>query len=172
MRRAPWPITESDLLLGTLRCGSVAERCAWLPRVTVRMASAQIIQFGREAPHSRWRSRRPPGYGHGPVPGISRPCLGASYEGHELGRGGLCLGGHHGVDVGAAVAAVLGAVGGVDLVVEVVVGVGERDVLVHPAGLDAAVAAFPGAAEPGASGPPVGADVQVVAVADHPGGYR
>src|SRR6516164_9202533 len=61
-------------------------------------------------------------------------------------------GGDHGVDVGAAVAAVLGAVGGVDMVVEAVVGVGERHVLVHPAGLDAAVAAFPGAAEPGAAG--------------------
>src|SRR5262249_60230216 len=48
----------------------------------------------------------------------------------------------------------------------------ERAALARPAGLGAAFWPFPGAAGPGAAGSSVGADVQVVAVADNPDGHR
>jgi hypothetical protein len=59
--------------------------------------------------------------------------------GYEFDRGGSCPGVHDAADDPFAVAAVLVAVGGVDLVVEVGVGVDEGDVLVDAAGLDVAL---------------------------------
>src|SRR5215208_573044 len=80
---------------------------------------------------------------------IGSPCS----AGHELDRGGSCLSVHDTADDVRAVAAVLVAVGGVDLVVEVGVGVGEGDVLVDAAGPDVAFVAYLGAGEPAAGAP-------------------
>src|SRR5262249_39554907 len=87
---------------------------------------------------------------------------------HELERRGPCPGGQDAADDAHGIAAVLGAVRGVDLVVGVVVGVHERDVLVDAASPYAALVASAGAAEPGRGGPVHGPDVEVVAVADDP----
>src|SRR5512132_334321 len=78
----------------------------------------------------------------------------SSSAGLELDRGGSRSGVDDAADDPFAVAAVLVAVGGVDLVVEVGVGVGEGDVLVDAAGPDMALVADLGAGEP-AAGPPV-----------------
>jgi hypothetical protein len=87
----------------------------------------------------------------------------------EFERRGPRVGGDQGVDVGRAVAAVLGAIESIDPVVDAGVGLlGEGDVLVDAAGADAAIAAVQGVAVPGAALASVGADVQVVAVADDP----
>src|SRR5580693_7386794 len=69
---------------------------------------------------------------------------------HELERRVPRVGGHHRVDVGAAEAAVLGPVCGVDQVVDGGVGfLGESDVLVDAAGLDVTLMTGQGTAEPG-----------------------
>jgi hypothetical protein len=124
-------------VIGMLACRVPDRRlCAWLPCVAVRVACAQIIPFGHEADDivdgvGRVPCNTSAQQEVGDVLDAamvrrrgSRALAGAICAGHELDRGGPRLGSHHGVDVSAAVAAVLGAVGGVDLVVEVVVGVG------------------------------------------------
>src|SRR5829696_300949 len=73
--------------------------------------------------------------------------------GCEFDRGGSRPRVHDAADDPFAVAAVLVAVGGVDLVVEVGVGVGEGDVLVDPAGPDMALLADLGGGEPAAAAP-------------------
>jgi hypothetical protein len=74
-----------------------------------------------------------------------------------------------GVDDVCGVAAVLGAVGGVDLVVKVV-GLDQAHVLVDAAGLDVAFVAHLAATEPGGRAAVDGSDVEVVAVAYDPDG--
>src|SRR5215213_3476310 len=68
----------------------------------------------------------------------------------------------------ARVAAVLGAVRGVDLVVDGAVGVLDRDVLLDIASADAALAAGSDDAMPAAAGSVGGADVEVITGADDP----
>src|SRR6059036_3971603 len=92
---------------------------------------------------------------------------------HELDRRGARLRGHHGVNVACAVAAVLGAVRGVDLVVPAGVGfLHEGDVFLDAARPDPTFVTHLGGAEPGAAAPPVGTDVEVVAVTDDPDRHR
>src|ERR1700733_8700651 len=94
-------------------------------------------------------------------------------RGYQPERGGPDGRGHHGLDVGAALAPGLAAGGGVDLVVDGGVGlVGEGDVLADPVGLDAALVAFARVAIPGTASASVGADVKVVAGADNPDRHR
>ena len=72
---------------------------------------------------------------------------------HELDRRGPGRRCHHRVDVASAVAQVLGPVRRVDLIIDIVVGVGhEGNVLANPAGLDVACTATLSRAEPGAGG--------------------
>src|SRR5512132_3054348 len=97
---------------------------------------------------------------------IRSPCS----AGYELDRGGSGLRVHAAADDPFAVAAVLVAVGGVDGVVEVGVGVGEGDVLVGAAGPDVALVAHLGGGEPAAGTPVHGADIEVVAHPDDPDG--
>ena len=72
------------------------------------------------------------------------------------------------VNDACGVAAVLGAVRGIEFVVDVVVGVHEGDVFVDAASLDVAFVAHLSATEPGGGAPVNGSDVEVVAVADDP----
>src|SRR5215211_363801 len=102
---------------------------------------------------------------------IRSPLILASV-GHELDRGGLRPGVHDAADDPFAVAAVLAAVGGVDLVIEVGVGVGEGDVLVDTAGPDVALVADLGGGEPAAAASVHRTHVEVVADADDPDGPR
>src|SRR5215218_3532937 len=100
-----------------------------------------------------------------------RFCIGSPPSaGYELDRGGSGLRVHDAADDPFAVAAVLVAVGGVDLVIEVGVGVGEGDVFVDAAGPDIALVARLGAREPAATASVHGADIEVVAHADDPDG--
>src|SRR5215218_1228335 len=102
-----------------------------------------------------------------------RFCIGSPPSaGYELDRGGSGLRVHDAADDPFAVAAVLVAVGGVDLVIEVGVGVGvgEGDVFVDAAGPDIALVARLGAREPAAAASVHGADIEVVAHADDPDG--
>jgi hypothetical protein len=69
--------------------------------------------------------------------------------------------------------AVLGPIGGVDPLVELlVIDRDEVDVLVDPAGPDVTLMALLDAAVPGAGLAAPRADVQVVALADHPDRHR
>jgi hypothetical protein len=79
------------------------------------------------------------------------------------------LGADDGVDDASRVAAVLGAVGGVDLLVQVV-GLDQAHIFVDAAGLDVGFVADLGAAEPGGGAAVDGSDIEVVAVADDPDG--
>src|SRR4029450_7547454 len=102
-----------------------------------------------------------------------RFCIGSPCSaGYELDGGGSGLWVHDTADDPLAVAAVLVAVGGVDGVVEVGVGVGEGDVLVDAAGPDVAFVAHLGAGEPATGAPVHGPDIEVVADADDPDGPR
>lgn len=68
---------------------------------------------------------------------------------HELDRRGARRRGHHGVDVASAVAPILRAVRGVNLMVYVGIGLGhEGDVLADTAGRDVAFMVFLGRTEP------------------------
>ena len=75
-------------------------------------------------------------------------------------------------DDACGVAAVLCAVGGVDLVIDIAVGVHEGDVFVNATSLDVAFVARLSATEPGGGAPVDGSDVEVVAVADDPNRHR
>src|SRR5918992_2730815 len=79
----------------------------------------------------------------------------------------------HRLDVARPVAAVLGPIGSVDPLVELlVIDREEVDVLVDPAGPDVTLMALQDAAVPGAGLAAARADVQVVALADHPDRHR
>src|SRR5678816_2234531 len=80
--------------------------------------------------------------------------------GHELDRGGSRSGVDDAADDPFAVAVVLVAVGGVDLVVAVRVGVGEGDVLVDAAGPDVALVADLGGKKKAAAASVHGADIE------------
>src|SRR5919199_5004871 len=91
---------------------------------------------------------------------------------HEPERRRACFRADHGRDV-ARGATVLGAVGGVDLVVDAGVRFfHEGDVLLDAPGRDPPFVAPLGAAEPGAAAPAPGADVEIVADADDPDRHR
>src|SRR5512132_1240470 len=99
-------------------------------------------------------------------------------EGSSLGPGwdepeggGARLWADDGVDDGGGVAAVLGAVGGVDLLVQVV-DLDQVHVFVDAAGLDVGFVACLGATEPGGGAAVDGSDIEVVAVAHDPDGPR
>src|SRR5580658_10791152 len=79
---------------------------------------------------------------------------------------------HHHVDVGCSLAAVLGAVRGVDLVVEVGVGVEEHRVFLDAACTDTTFAAHLDAAEPFGVAPIRGSDIEIVADAYSPDPHR
>jgi hypothetical protein len=66
---------------------------------------------------------------------------------------------------------ILGAIGSVDLVPDVV-RLDEENLLLDAAGVDACFVASPGAAEPGGRASVDGSDVEVVAVADDPDRHR
>src|SRR5262249_49380254 len=90
----------------------------------------------------------------------------------QLDRRGSRRRGHHRIDVACAVTAVLAAVRGVDLIVDVFVGGGrEAHVLADAAGLDVARAAYLGGAEPSTGATLPRPDVKVVADADNPDGH-
>lgn len=69
-------------------------------------------------------------------------------------------------DNARGVAAVLCAVGGIDLVIDIRVGLHESDIFVDAAGLDATFMPRLSAAEPGSGAPIHGADVKVVTMTD------
>src|SRR5262249_20369500 len=91
---------------------------------------------------------------------------------HQFDCRGSCLGGPHRIDPLCAMTAVLGAVGGIDRVVEDGVGIHKSDVSVDAASLDVAFAAHSSAAVPGGAAPVTGSDVKVVAMADDPDRHR
>src|SRR5689334_11003792 len=96
----------------------------------------------------------------------SANALGACCARHEFERRRSRLSAHHGADVGCGVAAVLGAVRGIDLVADVVVclhNIREGDVFLDAAGPDATLVAYLRAAVPCGSAPTPGSHVQVVA---------
>jgi hypothetical protein len=97
-------------------------------------------------------------------------CLLLSGTRHELERRGSRLGADDGVDDAGGVAAVLGAVGGVDLVVHVV-RLDEENVFLDAAGPDPTFVAHLSGTEPGGRAPVDGPDVEVVAEADDPDRY-
>src|SRR5918992_2311550 len=75
----------------------------------------------------------------------------------------------HRLDVARPIPAVLGPIGGVDPLVELLfIDRDQVDVLVDPAGPDVTLMALLDAAVPGAGPAPPRADIQVVALADHP----
>src|SRR5215218_1042010 len=88
---------------------------------------------------------------------------------HEPEGRGSRLWADDGVDDAGGVAAVLGAVGGVDLLVQVI-DLDQAHVFVDAAGLDVAFVADLGATEPGGGAAVDGPDIEVVAVADDPDG--
>src|SRR5437763_8435296 len=91
---------------------------------------------------------------------------------HELDRRGSRLRTDDASDDACGVAAVLGAVGGVDLVIEIGGGVYEDDVFLDAAGADVTFVPVLGAAEPGGGAPVNGSDVEVVAEAHDPDCHR
>src|SRR5438270_14070857 len=91
---------------------------------------------------------------------------------YEFDRRGPRLRGKHAVEDVPGVAPVFGPIRSVDFVVDVVVGVCERDVFLDAAGLDPTFVPFLRAAKPGAGGPFNGSEVNAVAVADRPDGHR
>src|SRR5262249_40943405 len=92
---------------------------------------------------------------------------------HELERRGSRLRGHHGVDVACAIAAVLCAGRGVGPIGPAGGGfLSEGDVFRDAARPDPTFVTHLGGAEPGAAAPPVGTDVEVVAVTDDPDRHR
>jgi hypothetical protein len=72
------------------------------------------------------------------------------------------------VDDGCGVAAVLDAVGGVNLVVDLVADLHEGDVLLDTASRDMALVGLLHSAEPGGRAPVHRAHIEIVAVADDP----
>src|SRR5260370_5085528 len=99
--------------------------------------------------------------------------LGSRCARHELERRGSRLRGQHAVEDVSGVPAVLGPVGGIDLIVDVVARcVDECDVLQNAAGSYAALTPLLGFAEPIGIAAPDGSSEQVVAVADGPYGRR
>src|SRR5436190_1095937 len=97
-----------------------------------------------------------------------RHCLGSpSGARNELERCGSRFRGEDGADDAGGVPAVLGAVGGVDLVAQVV-RLDEENILPDAAGLDPCFVAILGALEPRAGAPVHGSDVEIVAEADDP----
>src|SRR2546430_5109251 len=87
---------------------------------------------------------------------------------HKFDYRGSCLRAHDASDDACGVAAVLCAGRGVDLVVEVGVGVHEGDVFVDAASPDVAFLAHLSATEPSGGAPVNGSDVAVVAAAADP----
>jgi hypothetical protein len=75
-------------------------------------------------------------------------------------------------DDACGVAAVLCSVGGVDLVIDIGVGLHESDILVDAASLDVAFVARLRATEPGAGAPVNASDIEVVTVTDNPYRHR
>src|SRR5258708_8610509 len=96
--------------------------------------------------------------------------LGARGSRHHLDCRGPRLRGQHAVQDPPGIAAVLGPIGGVDLVVDVVVGVDERDVLLNAGGSYPTLVPLLGAPEPVTTSPPDRSHIQVVAVTSYP--YR
>src|SRR6202011_4947959 len=90
----------------------------------------------------------------------------------EFDRGQSRLWRQHTIKDAAGVSAVLGAVGRIDVRLDVVVGVDEGDVLLNTAGPYPALVLLLGTSEPMGRGPFDGSKVQVVAVANHPHGHR
>src|SRR5260370_3997983 len=97
--------------------------------------------------------------------------LGSRCARHELERRGSRLRGQHAVEDVSGVPAVLGPVGGIDLIVDVVARcVDECDVLQNAAGSYAALTPLLGFAEPIGIAAPDASNEQVVPVADGPYG--
>src|SRR5215216_3001799 len=154
MPMQPSPIAEtSNPLFPSLRCSIPSFLSCW-----------------RSAGDDGSPARSLPGGSSGPDWG--RGAIARFSGGYEFDRGGSRPGVHHAADDPFAVAAVLVAVGGVDLIVEVGVGVGEDDVPIHAAGPDVALVADLGGGEPAATASVHGADIEVVAHADDPDGPR
>jgi len=86
-------------------------------------------------------------------PAFRLACARSGRARHEPDRRRSRLRAHDSANDVCCVAAVLGAVRDVDLVLEIVAGIGEGDVLGDAAGLDAAFVAYLGAAEPGTPAP-------------------
>ena len=98
--------------------------------------------------------------------------MNSSERRHQFDRRGARPRAHNRVDDACRVAAVLRAVGGIDLVVERWVGLHISNVFAHAASLDATFVAHLGAAEPGGGAPVNRPDVEVVAEADDPNRHR
>src|SRR5260370_24136607 len=97
---------------------------------------------------------------------------GTRWTRHEFDRRGSRPRSQHDIQDVAGVSAVFGPVGSVDLVVDVVSGVDECDILLNAAGPYPTFVPLLGTAEPLSAPPPHGSDVQVIAVTDDPHGHR
>src|SRR5438445_53509 len=143
-------------------------------------AACPIATFARQGLHcnganpAAWRSWliKP----HWPVPpatrgapavaGSGRGCeLGARRARHQFGRRRSRLRGQHAVEDASGVAPVFGPVGSVDLIVDGVVGIHERDVLLDATGPDPTFVPLLRAPKPCRRGALNGSDVEAVAIA-------
>src|SRR5208283_1861242 len=87
-------------------------------------------------------------------------------------RRGARLSTHYGIDDSCLVAAVLGAVRSVDIVIEPRISVGEDHFFRDTAGADTAFASYLGAAKPAGGAPVHGPDAELVADTGHPDRHR
>ena len=90
----------------------------------------------------------------------------------QFGRRGSRFRGQNAVEDVSCISTVLCPVGSIDLVVDVVVGVDECDVMLKTACSYPTLVLLPGTPEPMATPPPYGSNVQLVAVTDGPHGDR
>src|SRR3954453_8462702 len=90
----------------------------------------------------------------------------------ELDGGGSCLRGPHEIDILSAVAAVLTAIGRINLVIEDMIGLLEKYILIDASGLVMALVTDLSAAEPSSVVPISGTDIKVVFVTDDPDCHR
>ena len=90
---------------------------------------------------------------------------------HQFECRGSRFTGQHAVKDASGVPAVLGPVGGIDFVLDVLVGVDECDVLLNATGPNTSLVCLQGAPEPMTIAPRDGSNVDVVTMTDGPHGH-